>query len=298
MGWWFSKKSGKRGTGKETGEKETGNGDPAPGFRIETGMGTDTGCVREINEDSGELVWPTEATRLEKRGILAAVADGMGGHEAGEQASRLAVGEIADEYYRRHDDPHVSLRHAFERANRTIRREAARRPEWAGMGTTCTALVLRGGLAYAAHVGDSRCYLLRGGDIYLMTEDHSMVMELVRKGLLTQEEARTHEDRNVILRSLGTQPDVEVALWEEPFPVRVNDRFLICSDGLYDLVRDDELLAVAGTLPPQTACDRLVAMARERGGYDNITVTVLALHSLESNKTDHLAETRESEVLG
>ncbi len=288
--WWFSKRSRERDEATKT-----ANG---AGFRVETGMATDAGCHRDANEDSGRVVWPTDARRIQRRGIMVMVADGMGGHEAGEQASRLAVDKITEEHYRRREEPHASLRHAFNKANRAIREAVRGNPAWQGMGTTCTALVLRGELAYSAHVGDSRCYLIRNGGIYLMTEDHSMVMELVRQGALTREEARQHADRNLILRSLGTQPDVEVALWEEPFPVRTHDRFLLCTDGLYDLVRDEEIHSVAGALAPQAACDRLVQMARDRGGYDNITVSVLALYPLapESGR-DELAETRESEVL-
>jgi PPM family protein phosphatase len=160
--------------------------------------------------------------------------------------------------------------------------DAARgNPRLRGMGTTCCALVLRGGAAYCAHVGDSRCYLVRGGDVFLMTEDHSAVMTLVRRGVISREEASHHPDKNVISRALGSHGDVEVSAWAHPFVVRAEDAFVLCTDGLHDLVTDAELGAVVGggEVHAQVACDRLVALARERGGHDNISVAVLRMRA-------------------
>jgi protein phosphatase len=145
------------------------------------------------------------------------------------------------------------------------------------MGTTCTALVLRNGSALSAHVGDSRLYLVRNGDIYLMTEDHSAVMEMVKQGWISLSDARHHPDKNVILRAMGSHPDVEVSTWQEPFPLKADDRFLLCSDGLYDLVEDEEIKQIVLASDPQNACENLVALAKERGGHDNITVTIASL---------------------
>src|SRR5262249_10910821 len=176
------------------------------------------------------------------KGRLVVVADGMGGHSAGEVASRMAVDVISRVYYDWPGDPVSALKTSFIEANREIHQSSKEIQARSGMGTTCTALVLRNGSAITAHVGDSRLYLIRDGQIYLMTEDHSAVMEMVKRGLLTREEARHHPDKNVILRALGSHAEVEISIWEEPFPIREGDRFLLCSDGLYDLVEDKEIM--------------------------------------------------------
>ena len=165
-----------------------------------------------------------------------------------------------------------------------------------GMGTTCTVLVLRGGEAFSAHVGDSRLYLVRDGHIEPLSEDHSLVNEMVKQGRISEEQARTHEDRNVITRALGLHPVVEVATWEAPLPVRPHDRFLLCSDGLYDLVSDEEIQEVVVSETPYVAGERLVALAKERGGHDNITVAVLWLKPLDPTTAPPEPDTREVEI--
>jgi len=166
------------------------------------------------------------------------------------------------------------------------------------MGTTCTALVLQDGSAHCAYVGDSRLYLMRGGEVYLMTEDHSAVMELVHLGLITLEEARHHEDKNVIVRALGSQPKVEVSMWQESFPILEGDKFLLCSDGLSDLVGDDEIKQALLAGDPHRACESLIMLAKERGGHDNITVGILRIDKAADSETKTVRETRELEVAG
>ena len=236
---------------------------------------SDIGCVRETNEDRGAIRLPDAAETRAGRGALALVADGMGGHQAGEIASEMAVTLIEDAYYRSPQPPQAALVEAFHLANREIHRAAAQAPYWTGMGTTCTALVLRGNQAFSAQAGDSRLYLLRDGEVYLMSEDHSAVMEMVRLGKMSRAEARAHEDKNLLLRALGVQPEIRVSTWATPFPVRAGDAFLLCSDGLYDLVTDEELLLATAHGTPATASRRLIDLARERGGPDNITVAIL-----------------------
>ncbi|MBV6521215.1 MAG: hypothetical protein MNPFHGCM_01347 [Gemmatimonadaceae bacterium] len=248
-------------------------------LRIEAGLTSDPGCVRENNEDSVRIIRPTTPDELSKRGVLAIVCDGMGGHEGGEIASRLAVETIVKRFEDDASDPRTFLTRAVQTANRAVFDAADRSPRLKGMGTTCTALLLRNGFAYAAHVGDSRLYLLRDGQIFLMTEDHSAVMEMVRQGTITRDEARHHPDKNVISRALGGHREVEVSAWPQPFTVQSRDAFLLCSDGLYDLVGEDELLATAFEVHPQVACDRLITLARERGGHDNISVCIVAISS-------------------
>jgi protein phosphatase len=170
-----------------------------------------------------------------------------------------------------------------QHANRVIVDAGGSDQRLRGMGTTCTALVLRHGLAYCAHVGDSRLYLVRDGEIFLMTEDHSAVMHLVKSGAISPAEARHHPDKNVIVRALGGRPKVEVSAWPKPLGVRPGDRFVLCSDGLYDLVEDIEIRGAALSYMPQVACERLVALARERGGPDNISVGILAMNDAASD---------------
>lgn len=254
--------------------------EPAP-FSIEACFLSDAGCLRATNQDCGRLIEPADAHFLKTKGHLAIVADGLGGHAGGETASRLAVETIGRAYYELDngttDDQHTALQQAFAAANRIIHQRARAEFQLYGMGTTCTALALCGQRAYCAHVGDSRLYLLRGGEIYLMSEDHSAVMDLVRRGMLRREAARHHADRNVLLRALGTRPDVTVTCWQKPFPVRAGDTFLLCSDGLHELVEDAEIMNAAADASPADACVALIALAKERGGYDNITVGVVRL---------------------
>jgi protein phosphatase len=264
---------------------------PEPGFLVATALATDPGCHRANNQDSGG-VFRASAAPLGAYTLLI-VADGMGGHQGGEVASRLAVETVSSASLSA-ADPHRALERAFDQANREINNRAMRQRELTGMGTTCTALLLAGGLAYAAHVGDSRLYLIRRGGIYQLTEDHSAVMQLVRDGYLTIEAARHHEDRNIILRALGTRKQVETSLWSRPMPAKPGDCFLLCSDGLYEPVDDAEIRDIATSLAPEAACQSLIALARERGGYDNITVAIAQVAPLEATTAaPTLRETRE-----
>jgi serine/threonine protein phosphatase PrpC/serine/threonine protein kinase len=244
--------------------------------RIIVGVATDPGCVRDSNEDSVRVVRPpTESP--EGQGLLAAVLDGMGGHAAGEVASRIAADELAERYADSGKDPGEALAEAVQAANQAVYTAATRDPNLKGMGTTCTALVVRGGMAWCAHVGDSRCYLVRGDEIFLMTEDHSAVMAMVRNGALSRDEARQHPDKNVISRALGSHARVEVTTWPRPFVLNPGDRFLLCSDGLHDLASDEEVRAIVRGNPPHTAAERLVALAKEKGAPDNVSAIVLAM---------------------
>src|SRR6267142_3538920 len=151
---------------------------------VSVSVRTDVGCLRESNEDAGRFVKPSDPVVLENKGRLTVVADGMGGHSGGEVASALAVETIGRAYYNSTETPPESLKQAFEEANRRIYEAAIADQRLSGMGTTCTALVLYQDLAIAAHVGDSRLYLLREGELYLLTEDHSAVMEMVKLGII------------------------------------------------------------------------------------------------------------------
>ena len=238
---------------------------------------TDVGAVRTSNEDSVTMVLPEDVRRLSEKGVLAVVADGMGGHEGGEVASGFATSTVSTAYYGASTPPQKSLLQAFEAANRKIYDYARQNPRLIGMGTTCTAVAVVNGLAYSAHVGDSRLYLIRGENIYCMTEDHSATMEMVKSGMITRSEARSHEERNVILRAMGTRSALEVACWSTPFPMRGGDRLLLCSDGLYEQIEDAELASVARAHPPEPACRELIRLAIERASSDNVSAVILQL---------------------
>jgi len=244
---------------------------------VSTGFLTDTGPTRTSNEDSVAVVSPGEFKALLGKGILALVADGMGGHEGGEVASSIAASRVPEIYYGADTNPQEALLAGFEAANHDIFEVARKNGKLTGMGTTCTAVAIVNGMAYLAHAGDSRAYLLRGGQIYCMTEDHSATMALVKQGLLTMAQAKYHEDRNVILRAMGTHPQLEVDKWSTPFPLRPGDRMLLCSDGLYETISDDELNQIATSHEPQEACDELIRLAIERSVSDNSTVVIMHL---------------------
>ena len=255
---------------------------------------SDQGCHRKNNQDSGKIVHATNGNAT-RRGLLVIVADGMGGHKAGEVASQTAVEIVARVYQRTKGTPGEALERAFQEANRSILKLATENQEMAGMGTTCTALAIIGHEAWAAHVGDSRLYMVRGEAIYQLSEDHTAIQEMVRQGLLSSAEAEHHEDRNVLLRAMGTKPQMAIMRWPEPMDVREGDTFLLCSDGLHDLVNDEEMLSVVKGAAPEEACRKLILMAKERGGYDNITVATVAIHPV-TKEPKSLKETRAVEV--
>lgn len=306
FGWWKKRQT----KAKPVAQEKKLSDEPAPlRHKYSVGVHTDVGCVRSSNEDNARCVGLNDKTAA-TRGVLIIVADGMGGHASGEVASEIAVETVCREYFASGAEPENSLRAALETANRAIYDAARKDGSKKGMGTTCTSLVLLSGSAVSAHVGDSRLYLVRGGGIYLMSEDHSAVMELVRQGLLTAAEARHHENKNLITRALGLHPSVEVSTWNEPFPLRDDDRFLLCSDGLYDLVEDDEILQGVLSNLPQQACIELINLAKQRGGHDNISVAVVHVEPSKAAATPPgeepalaesaaltLPETREAEAI-
>lgn len=249
---------------------------------------TDQGRVREQNEDAGRYIRPGDAATRQTHGVLVLVADGMGGHAGGAVASSMAAETVARSYYEAETPPSDALHAAVREANQAIYEAAQRDPDLHRMGTTCTALVLREptpgeakldpsalGEASMAQVGDSRLYLCRDGRLHQMTEDDSVVGELVRRGLLTREEARYHEHRHVITRALGLDPEVEVARWVRPLRVETGDIFVLASDGLFDLVEDEAIGRTVTDADAHTAATRLIALANERGGRDNITVGIV-----------------------
>jgi protein phosphatase len=256
-----------------------------PKFLLDTRIGarTDLGRIRENNEDKFEFFEPEEPELLAVKGCLYAVADGMGGHESGQIASEMALKTIVSTYYADPgEDVAESLRAAITAANSSIYETAQAIPERNGMGTTCTVAVLRDDRMYVGQVGDSRLYLIRDGDLRQVTEDHSWVTEQVKRGALTEEEAKMSPFRNVITRSLGAAPDVEVDVFDEK--IQGSDVLVLCSDGLSGYVTDADILETAGAWSPSMAALKLVDRANDMGGGDNITVMVVAIQEIEKAK--------------
>jgi len=242
---------------------------------------TDIGKVRQVNEDRA-------AIHHELNGLsLAIVADGMGGHQAGDIASQMAIDIIESELTTIHwgmpvEECKTALRQAIELANERIYEFASQRENYHGMGTTVVAIIASQELLIIGHIGDSRAYKISGDAITQLTEDHSLVYELVKNGQITPEEADHHPRRNWITRALGTEPGVEVDLYE--YTWREGETVLICSDGLSGLVDANEIWnIIQNNAELDAAAERLIARALDAGGDDNVTVVLLA-HDHDANE--------------
>lgn len=260
---------------------------------------TDVGCVRGTNEDTGRHIKPNDADLQIRKGTLTIVADGMGGHSSGEIASEMAVELISEFYYKDEKNPTgQALKCAIEEASRMIYETSLSDENYFGMGTTVAALVLQNGLAFVAHVGDSRLYRLRGTDFQQITEDHSQVMEMVKHGIISREEAKNHDDKNVILRAMGTQSAVEAEL-TEAFVYEAGDTFLLCSDGLSDMLEDWEIGQILITANGvHEAGEQLIEFAKKRGGHDNITVGIVKIDAKsEAEISRNVRVTRELQAI-
>ncbi|MCC6488570.1 MAG: Stp1/IreP family PP2C-type Ser/Thr phosphatase [Candidatus Hydrogenedentes bacterium] len=246
------------------------------GTFLEAHLISDVGKKRSRNEDSCALCVPDDRQTLNDRGILLAVADGMGGVSGGDFASRLALQTLAEEYYtRRESTTPARLSESVSQANRRIFQEAENHPEYYGMGTTMSAILILGDHAYIAQVGDSRVYLLRKSErIWQITDDHSLVAEQVRNGYISEQEARTHSLKNLITRAVGTKEAVTVDLFA--VQLKQGDTLLICSDGLSNVVEDNELAkAMSDGDSLQAVARVLVGRALQAGAPDNVTAVLI-----------------------
>jgi len=243
---------------------------------IELANLSDIGCQRTENEDYYCYAEPEADEDFQKKGRLAVVADGMGGHEGGQVASGIAVDKMRQAFLNGSaEDPHEALLAGLQDAQAAIKEYARENPELSGMGTTCTALVLRGRQLYFAHVGDSRLYLVRNARILRLTRDHSYVGRLVESGIVRAEDAEKHPQRHILTAALGAGRDVAVDGAEHGVALLDGDDLLLCTDGLWSVVTEEELeTAVSGNAPAE-CCAALVKLARQRGGTDNITLQVL-----------------------
>lgn len=245
-------------------------------MEVEFGQSTDPGLdpAKRINEDACGYAET-------KFGHLFVICDGMGGHAGGREASDIAIRTIFDHMANAQEgaDPGRTLSRAIEEAGRRVYEFGGPASNTQRPGTTCVSILMHGGSIDVAHVGDSRAYAIRGKQIYRLTRDHSMVQELLDGGVISEHDAMGHPDSNKITRALGMTPEVLVELREEPMEVYEGDVFVLASDGLTDLARNDDILVTVNeylkSKDVQAVCDELVALANRRGGHDNITVQVI-----------------------
>lgn len=255
----------------------------APGssneLEIEGAMVTDIGCVRASNEDAVAFVLPAKTDPASRQGCLALVADGMGGHAAGEVASALAIDTVRRVFYASQGPAASSLKAAFEAAHRAVLDHASRHSECRGMGTTCTAFAIRGDQAFLAHVGDSRAYLLRAGRLAKLSEDQTLHAQLIREGALTEEEARLAAGGNILLQAIGSRGAGDLIIQERTVSLHAGDILILCSDGLWNMLDDATIARLAAAVPPQEACQNLARAAIAAGGHDNVSVGVFRVYT-------------------
>lgn len=250
-------------------------------MKLETYGLSDVGKKRSRNEDcflvSDELK-------------LYIVADGMGGHSGGEYASRLAVATMEEVLQSMNSDPEATvisgvnseetefgdrLKYAIARAGEKIFDQALYDPELKGMGTTITAMMIEGSSACVANVGDSRVYLIRDNEIKQLTQDHSLVSEQMRAGLISETDAKKHKLKNIITRSVGYQEEVEIDIVK--LELQTNDKILLCSDGLTNMIDDSQIKTILTSSDTQSGCRELINIANKNGGDDNVTVIVCSV---------------------
>jgi len=235
---------------------------------------SDIGLVRTENQDSfGKFPMDSEDL-YQPKGLLYIIADGMGGHAGGKKASQLALSVVSQDYFSLSSN-NISdcLQGAFKSANSKIYQSSEDELQFKRMGTTCTALILEKDFAYIAHVGDSRIYRVTHEKIEQLTQDHTQVAEMYRKGILSKEEAKHHPFKSVLIRALGIEPEVEIDI-KKNIQVKPEEYYVLCSDGLAN-VKKEEIREIVLTKSPENACEDLINLANQRGGHDNVTVLII-----------------------
>ncbi|SFB19660.1 protein phosphatase [Lentibacillus halodurans] len=234
---------------------------------------TDQGQIRHHNEDAGGVFYN------ESGQLLAVIADGMGGHQAGDVASQIATSFIRDQWeqtdeFDQPEETEVWLKENIQEMNRSILEHAQDHEECAGMGTTVVAAICTEAFIAVGHIGDSRCYILSEDEFRQITEDHSLVNELVRSGQISKDDAEQHPRKNVLLKALGTEADITADV--QSIEWNFENQLLLCSDGLTNKLSDDELLSlIQKDQDLETTCNEMVDFANERGGEDNISLIIV-----------------------
>jgi PPM family protein phosphatase len=250
-------------------------------LHLDIGNSSDVGKVREVNEDYF-------ASFNGSFGSLLIVCDGMGGHKGGDIASRIAVETIKNHFKNLGNNYNIpdEIRISLETANDSIIQKAKEDAELSDMGSTVVLVLIKDGLAYYASLGDSRIYRIRDGKIQQITKDNSLVQQMVDSELITEDEAKIHPKKNVITKALGINDKLEPEIYE-PFKLLVNDKLILCSDGLTAHVDDEEIFQLAESNSPQEAAQKLVDLANERGGTDNITVQIASVSVNEPERKNN-----------
>lgn len=256
---------------------------------------TDTGYQRQHNEDSLRFVKPSDPATLRKKGCLAIVADGMGGHASGEIASELAVEVISDTYYSSGKKPLRALQAAAKKANEAIWDRANQSSKMSGMGTTCTAVAIVNSLLYILHIGDSRIYHYKDGQLSQLSEDHTYIQSLLKSGEISALEARNHPDGNILTKSLGTTQKRSVDIFQASEAFNIGDKLLLSSDGLHDYFTDEELGRHLQN-PELNQISKELSKAVYRGGaHDNFSILLVELR-LKKEMAGIPTKTIEAEV--
>lgn len=241
-------------------------------YQVSIAHRTDTGRERQENQDA--IVYICD----ERSGDhLLIVADGLGGTACGQIASQLAVQTIRQSFFNQYESNltiYERLNNSISEANSLILQRATRDRHCRGMGSTCAVLLLADEVAHVAHAGDSRIYLIRNGRIKQLTRDHTRAQRMLDDGLITEEEAEVHPDRDWLDRALGLRDEINPEIRTDPIHLLEKDTFVACTDGLTNLMRDEEIFSIVQNAPVAHACDALIALANQRGGHDNITVAI------------------------
>ncbi len=252
-------------------------------FHVHASQRSDIGPKRATNEDRMVTIIPEDEQVLARKGALFVVADGLGGYTKGDVASELAVNAVRESYYQdTNTDNGAALRAALKHANLAVYQEnmaQSIQDEEKMMGTTCVAAVLSGDTLYVANVGDSRTYIIRDGQVLQVSQDHTPQAEQLRAGTITEEQAKEMAD-NIITRCLGVSKDVEVDLFAEP--VQEGDILVLCTDGLHKGVSDAEIRAIVEQYSPEESADKLIELANQQSGADNVTAIVVRVSLAQS----------------
>ena len=259
---------------------------------------SDIGLVRTENQDSYGKFPENSLDLYSAKGLLFIVADGMGGHKGGKEASSIAVKVIGNEYFILQNEDSEALKESIEKANSEIYKKAGSSNEFGGMGTTCSALLLKDENGTIGHVGDSRIYKIENNNIEQLTRDHTKVDEMLREGILTPEEAKNYPSKSVLARALGVDANVKIDIIKN-ITLNNNPIFVLCSDGLAK-VDGSEILNIVSANVPEEASNKLVSLANERGGKDNVTVLIIKVHSEQTpyKHPEHKVKIKEKNAVG